>query len=309
MADASGIPELLLLQDNICKAVLGKPEVVKLAVAALLAAEHILLEDVPGVGKAIAKSISGKFTRLQFTPDLLPSDITGSGVYHAAKNEFTFHPGPIFANVVLADEINRAPPRTQSALLEAMGERQVSLDGQTHRLPHPLLVIATQNPVEFEGTYLLPESQLDRFLLRISVGYPDRQYELSLLTSHRVGEPVDELKPVIDLDQILALQQRVRAVKADQSIANYLLDIVHATRESDMLQVGISTRGCLAYYRASQAFALVQGRDYVIPDDVKVLAIPVLSHRIVPRGMLPGADRSATEEIVRQLVRELPVPV
>jgi MoxR-like ATPase len=190
-----------------------------------------------------------------------------------------------------------------------MGERQVSLDGQTHRLPHPLLVIATQNPFEFEGTYLLPESQLDRFLLRISVGYPDRQYELSLLTSHRVGEPVDELKPVIDLDQILALQQRVRAVKADQSIANYLLDIVHATRESDMLQVGISTRGCLAYYRASQAFALVQGRDYVIPDDVKVLAIPVLSHRIVPRGMLPGADRSATEEIVRQLVRELPVPV
>lgn len=314
MADASGIPELQLLRDNIGKAVLGKPEVVKLAVAALLAAEHILLEDVPGVGKtligkAIAKSISGKFTRLQFTPDLLPSDITGSGVYHAAKNEFTFHPGPIFANVVLADEINRAPPRTQSALLEAMGERQVSLDGETHRLPNPLLVIATQNPFEFEGTYLLPESQLDRFLLRITVGYPDRQFELGLLTSHRAGEPVDDLKPVIDLDQIIAIQQRVRDVKVDQSIANYLLDIVHATRDSDMLQVGISTRGCLAYYRAAQALALVQGRDYVLPDDVKTLAIPVLSHRIVPRGMLPGADRSATEEIVRQLVRELPVPV
>lgn len=314
MADASGIPELQLLRDNIGKAVLGKPEVVKLAVAALLAAEHILLEDVPGVGKtligkAIAKSISGKFTRLQFTPDLLPSDITGSGVYHAAKNEFTFHPGPIFANVVLADEINRAPPRTQSALLEAMGERQVSLDGETHRLPNPLLVIATQNPFEFEGTYLLPESQLDRFLLRITVGYPARQYELGLLTSHRAGEPVDELKPVIDLDQIIGIQQRVRDVKVDQSIANYLLDIVHATRDSDMLQVGISTRGCLAYYRAAQALALVQGRDYVLPDDVKTLAIPVLSHRIVPRGMLPGADRSATEEIVRQLVRELPVPV
>jgi MoxR-like ATPase len=239
---------------------------------------------------------------------LLPSDITGSSIYNTTKSEFTFHPGPVFANVVLADEINRAPPRTQSALLEAMGEGQVSVDGETHRLPRPLLVIATQNPFEFEGTYLLPESQLDRFLLRITVGYPAREFELKLLTSHRDGEPVDQLQPVIDLQQILDLQQRVRQVYVEQSLANYLLDIVHATRESSQVQVGVSTRGSLAYYRAAQSLALVEGREHVIPDDIKRLAVPVLSHRIVPRGMLPGADRSATEEIIHQLLKAVTVP-
>jgi MoxR-like ATPase len=313
MREASSSQELNVLRENIGKAVLGKPDVVKLVITALLAGEHILLEDVPGVGKtligkAIAKSISGKFTRLQFTPDLLPSDITGSSIYNTTKSEFTFHPGPVFANVVLADEINRAPPRTQSALLEAMGEGQVSVDGETHRLPRPLLVIATQNPFEFEGTYLLPESQLDRFLLRITVGYPAREFELKLLTSHRDGEPVDQLQPVIDLQQILDLQQRVRQVYVEQSLANYLLDIVHATRESSQVQVGVSTRGSLAYYRAAQSLALVEGREHVIPDDIKRLAVPVLSHRIVPRGMLPGADRSATEEIIHQLLKTVTVP-
>jgi MoxR-like ATPase len=313
MREASSSQELNVLRENIGKAVLGKPDVVKLVITALLAGEHILLEDVPGVGKtligkAIAKSISGKFTRLQFTPDLLPSDITGSSIYNTTKSEFTFHPGPVFANVVLADEINRAPPRTQSALLEAMGEGQVSVDGETHRLPRPLLVIATQNPFEFEGTYLLPESQLDRFLLRITVGYPAREFELKLLTSHRDGEPVDQLQPVIDLQQILDLQQRVRQVYVEQSLANYLLDIVHATRESSQVQVGVSTRGSLAYYRAAQSLALVEGREHVIPDDIKRLAVPVLSHRIVPRGMLPGADRSATEEIIHQLLKAVTVP-
>lgn len=308
---SAGLDELRI---NIGKAVLGKPNAVKLVITALLAGEHILLEDVPGVGKtliakAIAKSISGKFTRLQFTPDLLPSDITGSSVYNSASGDFTFHQGPVFANVVLADEINRAPPRTQSALLEAMGEGQVSVDGETHRLPNPLLVIATQNPFEFEGTYLLPESQLDRFLLRITVGYPAREYELDLLTSHRTGEPVDTLKPVIELPQILKLQGDVRQIHFESSLANYLLDIVHATRDSSGIQVGVSTRGTLAFYRAAQSHALVSGRDHVIPDDIKGLAVPVLAHRVVPRGMLPGADRSAAEDVVNQVLSSVRVPV
>lgn len=308
---SAGLDELRI---NIGKAVLGKPNAVKLVITALLAGEHILLEDVPGVGKtliakAIAKSISGKFTRLQFTPDLLPSDITGSSVYNSASGDFTFHQGPVFANVVLADEINRAPPRTQSALLEAMGEGQVSVDGETHRLPNPLLVIATQNPFEFEGTYLLPESQLDRFLLRITVGYPAREHELDLLTSHRTGEPVDTLKPVIELPQILKLQSDVRQIHFESSLANYLLDIVHATRDSSAIQVGVSTRGTLAFYRAAQSHALVSGRDHVIPDDIKGLAVPVLAHRVVPRGMLPGADRSAAEDVVNQVLSSVKVPV
>lgn len=314
MSQANSIRDLAGLRANIELAVLGKSEVVKLVVAALMAGEHILLEDVPGVGKtliakALARSINGKFTRLQFTPDLLPSDITGSSIYNSTSGQFTFNAGPIFANVVLADEVNRAPPRTQSALLEAMGESQVSVDGETHHLPDPLLVIATQNPFEFEGTYLLPESQLDRFLLRITVGYPSREHELRLLSSHRVGEPVDELKPVIELGRIRELQEQVRNVTFDESLVNYLLDIIHATRDSDAVQVGVSTRGALAYYRAAQALAMVEDRGHVIPDDIKRLAIPVLAHRIVPRGMLPGADRSASEDVVRQLLGSIAVPV
>ncbi len=313
MTEANSVGDLEKLRANIELAVLGKSDVIKLVVAALLAGEHILLEDVPGVGKtliakALARSIDGRFTRLQFTPDLLPSDITGSSIYNSSSGEFTFNPGPIFANVVLADEINRAPPRTQSALLEAMGEGQVSADGETHGLPQPLLVIATQNPFEFEGTYLLPESQLDRFLLRITVGYPDRDQELKLLNSHRVGEPVDTLQPVISLERIGQLQRVVRSVEFHETLVNYLLDVVHATRESDAVQVGVSTRGAIAYYRAAQALATVENRDHVIPDDIKRLAIPVLAHRIVPRGMLPGADRSASEETVRQLLGNLTVP-
>ncbi|MCA9192325.1 MAG: MoxR family ATPase [Planctomycetales bacterium] len=305
--------DLHRLQANIEEVVLGKPDVIKLVITALLAGEHILLEDVPGVGKtligkAIAKSISGEFSRLQFTPDLLPSDITGSSIYNSNTSEFIFSPGPIFANIVLADEINRAPPRTQSALLEAMGESQVSVDGETHMLPKPLLVIATQNPFEFEGTYLLPESQLDRFLLRIAVGYPSRPAERSLLESHRRGEPVNELQPVIDLDRIVTLQAAVRQIHFESSLVDYLLDIAHATRESKEIQVGVSTRGTLAFYRAAQALALVENRQHVVPDDIKRLAVPVLAHRIVPRGMLPGSDRSAAEEVVVELLGKLSVP-
>ena len=298
---------------NIELAVLGKPDVVKLVISALLAGEHILLEDVPGVGKtliakALAKSIEGRFTRLQFTPDLLPTDITGSSVYNSNEGTFAFSEGPVFANVVLADEINRAPPRTQSALLEAMGEGQVSVDGETHHLPDPLLVIATQNPYEFEGTYLLPESQLDRFLLRISVGYPPRELEQQLLKSHQVGEPVDALNPVLSLERIRELQAAARAVHFEESLIDYLLDIVHGTRDSDTVQVGVSTRGALAYFRAAQALALVEHRDHVVPDDIKKLAIPALAHRVVPKGMLPGADRSAAEDVIQEIVGSVTVP-
>ncbi|MEM8733698.1 MAG: MoxR family ATPase [Planctomycetota bacterium] len=305
--------DLRKLRENIQLAVLGKDDVVKLVVAALMAGEHLLLEDVPGVGKtliakALAKSIEGKFTRLQFTPDLLPTDITGSSIYNTNQGSFSFNPGPVFSNVVLADEINRAPPRTQSALLEAMGEGQVSVDGETHHLPDPLLVIATQNPFEFEGTYLLPESQLDRFLLRISVGYPPRELEQQLLKSHQVGEPVDALKPVLSLERIRELQAATRSVHFEESLVDYLLDIVHGTRESDTVQVGVSTRGALAYFRAAQAFALVENRDHVVPDDIKRLAIPALAHRIVPKGMLPGADRTAAEDVVREILGGVRVP-
>lgn len=304
---------IVQLEKNISKVVLGKEEVVRRCIIAMLAGEHILLEDVPGVGKtlvgkALAKSIDGTFARMQFTPDLLPADITGSGIYDDKTREFTFSAGPIFANVFLADEINRTTPRTQSALLEAMNEDQVSVDGVTHKLPRPFMVVATQNPMEFEGTYPLPESQLDRFLMRISVGYPSRQSELDVLASHRAGEPVDFLEPVLTCEQVSQLQDRVCNVTVDRAIDDYLLDIVHATRSTDDLHVGVSTRGALALYRAAQAAAFVEGRDYVVPDDVKELAVPVLSHRVVTKGYLHGGQREAIEALIRRLVDELPVP-
>ncbi|MFZ1936039.1 MAG: AAA family ATPase [Thermoguttaceae bacterium] len=301
------------LQQNISSVVLGKADTVRLVVVALLAGEHVLLEDVPGVGKtlvgkAIARSLAGVFHRIQFTPDLLPADITGSSLYNSQAHEFTFSRGPIFANVVLADEINRATPRTQSALLESMSERQVSADGQTHALPRPFMVIATQNPVEFEGTYPLPESQLDRFLLRIPLGYPERGVELQVLTSHREGEPVDSLAPVLDCEQVSALQAAVRQVTIEDSINQYVLDIVEATRRCDELHVGVSTRGALALYRAAQAAALVAGRRFAVPDDVKQLTVPVLAHRVIPKGYLHGGDREAIESLIERLVDAVPVP-
>ena len=306
-------PLIALLQQNISRVVLGKADAVRLAVVALLAGEHILLEDVPGVGKtlvgkAIARSLAGCFHRIQFTPDLLPADITGSSLYNSHTQEFVFSPGPIFANVVLADEINRATPRTQSALLESMSERQVSADGQTHPLPRPFMVIATQNPVEFEGTYPLPESQLDRFLLRIPLGYPERDVEFQVLSSHREGEPVDSLAPVLDCGQVAALQEAVRQVRMEDSINGYVLDLVQATRRCEELHVGASTRGALALYRAAQAAALVAGRQYVVPDDVKRLAVPVLAHRVIAKGYLHNGQREAVEGLIERLVDDVPVP-
>ncbi|MAI34709.1 MAG: ATPase [Rhodopirellula sp.] len=294
--------------------VLGKPEIVQLLVTCLLAGEHVLLEDVPGVGKtlaakAMAQSIEGYFARLQFTPDLLPSDITGSVIYRSDTREFEFSPGPIFANVVLADEINRAPPRTQSALLEAMSEGKVSVDGSTHELPQPFIVVATQNPFEYEGTYTLPESQLDRFLLRTSIGYPKRDIERTVLQTHRDGEPVDQLKPVVTTDALLAAQLTSREVKFDETLVDYLLNIVEATRQHDGFQVGVSTRGALSFYRGCQARAITEGRDYVTPDDVKVLTIPCLAHRVLPRGIFQGANRSEVEAELSDVIQQIPVPV
>ncbi|MDA7874478.1 AAA family ATPase [Rhodopirellula sp.] len=303
-----------LLRNNIESVVLGKPEIVQLLVTCLLAGEHVLLEDVPGVGKTLAakamsQSIEGDFARLQFTPDLLPSDITGSVIYRSDTREFEFSPGPIFANVVLADEVNRAPPRTQSALLEAMSEARVSIDGATHDLPQPFIVVATQNPFEYEGTYTLPESQLDRFLLRTSIGYPTREIERTVLQTHRDGEPVDRLKPVVTTDALLAAQQNARNVRFDETLVDYLLNIVEATREHEGFQVGVSTRGALSFYRGCQARAITESRDFVTPDDVKVLSIPCLAHRVLPRGIFQGANRSEVEAELSDLIQQIPVPI
>ncbi|MFM7565008.1 MAG: AAA family ATPase [Planctomycetota bacterium] len=301
------------LLDNVSQVVLGKRDVARLCLVALLAGEHVLLEDVPGVGKtlmgkALSKSIDAQFRRIQFTPDLLPSDIVGSSVFNSTSGQFVFNPGPVFGNFILADEINRAPPRTQSAMLEAMSDRQVSVDGTTHPLIAPFMVIATQNPFEFEGTYVLPESQLDRFLLRISMGYPAREYEREILSSHRSGEPVEELRPVCSTDEMVAIQRLVRSVKVDDSIADYMLDIVHQTRESDELAFGVSTRGMLLWYRAVQASAFIDRRDYAIPDDAKNLAVSVIAHRVQTKGFMQAGQRQEAEEIVRRILTQVAVP-
>lgn len=304
---------LAKLKSAIGSVLLGKGDVIDTALVALLGRGHLLIDDVPGIGKtllarAIAQSISCSFRRIQFTPDLLPSDIVGSSVYDQAEREFLFKRGPIFGNVILADEINRTSPRTQSALLEAMNDHSVTVDGRTHPLPDLFFVAATQNPFEFEGTYPLPESQLDRFMLRIAIGYPPRDAERRALVDHRAGEPIDELKPVADLDEILRLQQVVRAVRFDESISEYLLDIAQATREHADLRVGASTRGALLLYRAAQARAVVQGRDYVVPDDVKRLVVPVLAHRIVAHDWLAGGGRTI-ESALHEILDRIPVPM
>jgi MoxR-like ATPase len=301
------------LSENVGLVVLGKPEVIRLAIVALLAEGHVLIEDVPGVGKtllarAIAASIDCSFRRIQFTPDLLPSDVLGSSIYHAPSGEFVFKPGPLFANVILADEINRTTPRTQSALLEAMSDRHASIEGQTYPLTPPFIVLATQNPYEFEGTYVLPESQLDRFMLRLRMGYPIRSEERKVFASHRNGEPVENLTPVLTAKEVLHLQNGVRRVQVDDAITEYLLDIVHATRRSDDLHVGVSTRGALTLYRAAQSLALVSGRNYVIPDDIKTLVVPVLAHRVVGKSFLQAGEFGAAEAIIRDIVDRIRVP-
>lgn len=301
------------LSSNVALALLGKGEAIRLALVALLAEGHLLIEDAPGVGKtslakAIARSLNCEFTRLQCTPDMLPSDILGTSVFLPNRGEFEFRRGPIFTNVFLVDEINRTTPRTQSALLEAMMERQVTVDGHTYELQRPFFVIATQNPFEFEGTYPLPENQLDRFMLNIDIGYPDRKAERDVLNNHREGEPVDRLKPVLTTEELAALQRQARQVRVDEAINDYLLDIVAATRKHEELSLGVSTRGVIVFYRAVQALALLLGRSFVVPDDVKALAVPALAHRVTCRGMIREGQRERAKAIIRQILNSTRVP-
>ncbi len=301
------------LQTNVGAVLLGKPAVIRLAVVALLADGHLLIEDVPGIGKtllakAMARSLDSAFHRIQFTPDLLPSDLLGTSVFHQGSGQFIFQPGPLFANVVLADEINRATPRTQSALLESMSDRQVSIDGKTRPLEPPFFVLATQNPYEFEGTFPLPESQLDRFMMRLRLGYPDRDAEKAILTGHRAGEPVEVLKSVLSTEEVLGLQRKVRQVRVDDSLADYVLNLIATTRGHADVYLGASTRAALALYRAAQALALVDGRDYVVPDDVKQLAGPVLAHRLLLRSARQMGGSDPAEKLIAAVVRETPLP-
>ena len=312
--DSQSQAAIAKLIDQIGQILLGKEKTVRLAVTALLAQGHLLIEDAPGVGKtslakALALSLDCRFTRLQFTPDMLPSDILGTTVFLPNTGEFEFREGPIFTNVMLADEINRTTPRTQSALLEAMSENQVSIDGQTHQLQAPFFVLATQNPHEFEGTYPLPENQLDRFMLRIEIGYPTLMTEKEVLKSHQRGEPVAQVKPVLDRATLLGIQSQVRDVRLDDSIHQYLLEIVHATRDHEELSLGVSTRGAVTMMHALQAYAFVNGRDYVIPDDVKELAVPVFAHRVVVGGIIRETHRQRASGIISQILSNIRVPV
>ena len=312
MSELNPLVETLIA--NVQSAIIGKPDAVRLAIVALLGDGHLLIEDSPGVGKtslakAIAKSINCEFTRLQFTPDMLPSDILGSSVFLPNLGQFEFRQGPIFANVLLADEINRTTPRTQSALLEAMSEGQVSIEGTTRELEKPFFVLATQNPFEYEGTFPLPENQLDRFMLCISIGYPELATEKQILANHRSGQPVDALQPVLNVGQLLQLQQQVRDVRVDDSISDYLLRIVTATRENPELTLGVSTRGALTLYRAAQARAVIENRDFVTPDDIKQLAVPVLAHRIVVRGLMREGQRERSRKAIQQILDRTPIPM
>jgi MoxR-like ATPase len=290
----------------------GKPGAVRLALTVLLAEGHILIEDVPGVGKtqlakALARSIDCSVRRVQFTPDLLPSDITGVSAYNQELRQFEFKPGPIFANVVLGDEINRASPKTQSAMLESMEERQVTVDGSTYQLEPPFMVIATQNPVEMEGTYPLPEAQRDRFMARISIGYPDRAAEISLLETHGSSSPLDQLKPVAHAGDVRALVSAVREIHVSPSLRQYIIDIVSATRNAPELRLGASPRAALHLLRASRAHAALDERDFVLPDDVQALAVPVLAHRLLPSAEAM-VGRDLPEQVLASLVRRLPLP-
>ena len=301
------------LRGNVQKVIVGKDEVINLAMVAILCEGHVLIEDVPGIGKttlarAIAASLGCKFRRIQFTPDLLPSDVTGINWFNQKMQEFEFRPGPVMSQIILADEINRATPRTQSALLEAMQERQITVDGITYPLPRPFLVLATQNPIELEGTFPLPEAQIDRFMLRIVIGYPTEEDEQYILERFRISDPLPELEAVISPDEISALQKERREVRVEVSVRDYLVKVARTTREHAEIDLGASPRATLALYQASQAWAAIQGREYVLPDDIKKIAPHVLTHRlmIAPQAQLRGRK---PQELVADIVDSVPVPV
>jgi MoxR-like ATPase len=309
----SSYPAIERLIANIERVVIGKRDVIELLLVALLREGHVLIEDVPGTGKttlarALAASLTGSFKRIQFTPDLLPSDITGVFIYNQRTQDFEFHPGPIIANIVLADEINRATPRTQSALLQSMEERNVTVEGQTYAMPRPFLVLATQNPIELEGTFPLPEAQLDRFMLRISVGYPSQEEEERIILSQGSGHPLESIEAVVEPEEIMALREPASQITVSADIRRYVTNLVRSTRESDAIELGVSPRGSLALYQGAQALALIRGRAFVTPDDVKYLAPFVLAHRIVPSSEARLRGKTA-DSIVSEIAARVPVPV
>ncbi|MAX24226.1 MAG: ATPase [Phycisphaeraceae bacterium] len=308
------VQKLDLLKKNVQKVFLGNQAAVDKIIVCLLARGHVLIEDVPGVGKtilatALSKSLDCTISRVQMTPDLLPGDILGVTIWNQQKGDFIFKPGPIFSNVLLADEINRTTPRTQSALLEAMNESQVSIDGQTRKLIQPFMVIATQNPFEFEGTYFLPESQLDRFLMRIHLGYPSPEDESRILDLDPSRTSLSDLEPVMTADELVTLQDMVNKVQIDPSLIDYIIQISNATRNNEQLQIGVSPRGSLALVRAARATALMHKRDYVVPDDIVSNVIPVFAHRVISKTYMHDADGVATARVMQQVLETVPSPV
>lgn len=310
MTDLKSFGERLI--KNLEQVIVGKSHSVELVVIGLLCQGHVLIEDVPGVGKtmlarSLAKSLDCTFNRIQFTPDMLPSDVTGVSIFNQEKRTFEFRPGPIMGQIILADEVNRATPKTQAALLEAMEEHQVTVDGVTHPLPKPFMVLATQNPIEYEGTFPLPEAQLDRFLLRIRLGYPNPSEEMKVLSEQQLRHPIQSLEPVVKVDELLDAIEAIRHVYVSPAVQRYIIDLVGRTRQSGDVYLGASPRGSLALYRAGQARAALEGRDYVLPDDIKALAVPVLGHRIIVSPAARLRELSA-DRIVQEIVYSAPVP-
>jgi len=316
IASANAVEQIERLQAAVETVIKGKPEAIRLAIVTLIAGGHLLVEDVPGVGKttlahALARALDCSFQRIQFTSDLLPSDVIGLSIYNQHSGLFDWKPGPVFANVVLADEINRTTPKTQSALLEAMAERHVTVEGMTHNLPAPFIVLATQNPIEHHGTYPLPESQLDRFMLRLRIGYPAPADEQKILRDREYTDPLDDLGPVMTAREVVELQQTVASVAVDDALVQYLMRIVAATRTSEMLDLGVSPRGTLALFRAAQALALTEDRTYCIPDDIKRLVVPVFAHRIVVSSRFSSSLRRSeeAEAVLNEILKTVSVPL
>jgi MoxR-like ATPase len=310
MSDVQDFSERVI--SNIEKVILGKRETLELAVISLLCQGHLLIEDVPGVGKtmlarSLARSLGCSFSRIQFTPDMLPSDVTGVSIFNQVTREFEFRPGPILAQVVLADEINRATPKTQAALLEAMEEHQVTVDGITHILPRPFMVLATQNPIEYEGTFPLPEAQVDRFLMRIRLGYPLIEDEIRVMDGQQYRHPLTELEQVVSAEELSKMQEAVKEVYISPTIKRYIVDLTHQTRQHNEVYLGASPRGSLALYHTGQARAAMQGRDYVLPDDIKILAVPTLAHRVILGAGARLRDLSS-QQIVEEILNSIPVP-